>query len=182
MKIIEPKIVIQPYNGLEIMKNIERAMRVCFSDDTEILTNIGWKNIADVKDDLILTYNKELNKLEYEKSNLMMKNFDGYLKECNHLNVKFKITPDHRLFYANNSNLNYKLDSLENIKINKFYVPKWFDDCIGLNNLDYTEEISHMIEVRQNGSSAKIPKVTTFKICDDILILIGAYISERAYK
>ena len=33
MKIIEPKIIIQPYNGLEIMKNIERAMRVCYRSE-----------------------------------------------------------------------------------------------------------------------------------------------------
>lgn len=33
MRIIEPEITIQPYNGLEIMKNIERAMRVCYRSE-----------------------------------------------------------------------------------------------------------------------------------------------------
>ena len=36
MKVIEPELYIEPYNGIQIMKNIERACRTCYRSENKI--------------------------------------------------------------------------------------------------------------------------------------------------
>ena len=63
MKLIKQKaeLLIQPkgLNGLE--KQIEKAARTCYSEDTEVLTNSGWKLFSEVSnEDRVLTYIPEI--------------------------------------------------------------------------------------------------------------------------
>lgn len=76
MKLINPsvEIVKQDFGILGIFKQIEKAARNCYSKDTEILTENGFVNVQEISpDDLVLTYNKNANQLEYQKSNMIKK-------------------------------------------------------------------------------------------------------------
>lgn len=44
MKIIKPQIYIEPFDGLKIMKNIERACRTCYRSEGSI-TNTSYQNL-----------------------------------------------------------------------------------------------------------------------------------------
>lgn len=67
MKLIKPYVEIWE-QGPDIggmLKHIERAGRICYSEDTEVLTFSGWKYFKDVsKYEYVLTYNPKTNKLE----------------------------------------------------------------------------------------------------------------------
>ena len=177
MYIINPEVKVEPFNGLQIMKNIERACRVCFSEDTEILTDKGWKNIKDVQNDLILTYNPKKNSYEYEASNLLEKEYNGNLLVSTHSNIAFKITPDHRIFYTldrDKNRENYRFGIAEEVfsKYAKVRVPKWFFNCKGLNFKDYNQNISHTYIGEYDSKSFSID------ISDELLYILGAYIAE----
>ena len=177
MKIIDPWIQVEKYDSVKIVKNIERACRTCFSKDIEILTDKGWKNISEVSDDLVLTYNKNLNKLEYEKSNLFSQDYNGKMIQSLHSQLSFCITPDHRIYYTSKydkQRKNYKLDNAEKIFNQNNYVrlPKWFHKCQGVNLQDYKSTICHKI------NTGKGIKDFSIDISDDLLYLLGAYIAE----
>lgn len=44
MKIIQPWIEIEPFNGVDIMKNIEKACRTCYRSEEKI-TEDSYKNL-----------------------------------------------------------------------------------------------------------------------------------------
>lgn len=44
MKIIEPKIEVEKYDGLQIMKNIERACRTCYRSEG-LITEDSYKKL-----------------------------------------------------------------------------------------------------------------------------------------
>ena len=177
MKLIDPLVEVEKYDGLKIMKNIERACRNCFVEGTEILTEVGWKKIENLEKEKVLTYNPRLNIYQYEDNNLLIKEYDGKIIECTHANINFEITPEHRLYCSSQFNRNYELISADNALKNIKRLPKWFENCKALNNNDYVDTISHSIEVGNRGHNTTIKEVS-FEISDDLLNLIGAYISE----
>ena len=177
MKIVEPFIEVEKYDGKQIMKNIERACRTCFTQGTEILTEFGWKKIENLKSEKVLTYNSINNMYEYEDNNLLVKNYDGDIIECVHANINFEITPEHRLYCSSQLNRNYKLVSADIALKNIKRLPKWFKNCKALNNNDYVDTITHSIEIGNRGHNTVVKDIS-FEVSDDLLNLIGAYISE----
>ena len=43
MKLIEPQVFVEDYNGKEIMRRIERACRICYRSEDKI-TDTSYKN------------------------------------------------------------------------------------------------------------------------------------------
>ena len=44
MKLIEPQVFVEDYNGKEIMRRIERACRICYRSEDKI-TDTSYKNL-----------------------------------------------------------------------------------------------------------------------------------------
>ena len=44
MRIIEPKVEVEKYNGIQIMRNIERACRTCYRSEN-LITEDSYKNL-----------------------------------------------------------------------------------------------------------------------------------------
>lgn len=76
----------------------------CISEDSEILTNNGWKNINTLLEtDLIYSdYNNEivLGKI----SNIIINNYSGYIYEADFKSVAFNVTDKHRMYNYNSKN------------------------------------------------------------------------------
>ncbi len=79
---------------------VEEAHQFCLSEDTEILTNNGWKKYNEIRiGDLVFSYNKEKNKLEIAPiKKLLIREHNGELIRLhNQDSIDSLVTKDHRV-------------------------------------------------------------------------------------
>lgn len=80
---------------------------LCYSDDTEVLTNKGWKLFKDVDEetDRVATRNPETGSFEYTPINFKVEyDYDGELLEWSSTEVNFCVTPEHRVPFTYRDN------------------------------------------------------------------------------
>jgi len=75
----------------------------CFSDDTKVLTESGWKYFKDLKmSDKIYSLNEKKKIIELSKIKRIIKqNYNGKLINLKKQNIDLLITPNHRVVYHN---------------------------------------------------------------------------------
>ncbi len=73
----------------------------CYDEETEVLTNSGWKHFKDVTPtDTVATINPETRKLEFQlPSKYHVKEFSGDMYSYSSLRADLKVTPGHRMAY-----------------------------------------------------------------------------------
>jgi thymidylate synthase (FAD) len=78
----------------------ETAGRVCFDDQTEILTDQGWKRFADLdRTERVMTLDPTTLIVEWQRPEAyQVYDYDGPLKCAEGRDVSFAVTPEHRLF------------------------------------------------------------------------------------
>lgn len=159
MKLINSSFeIIEQKPGLEgIYKQIELAGRTCYSEDTEVLTNKGWKFFPEVNaNDLVLSYNPTFNTLVWDNPNMIVKNITDNMVEIDHPNIKLCVTKDHRILQSLSTERKYSFLTAEQLlgtvpisksKQSRFRIPKYF---IGSKRIDieiptikYTKEVKH---------------------------------------
>lgn len=88
----------------------------CFSEDTDLLTENGWKNIKDVTlDDKIATLNPETNVFEYLTPVALHKiPYIGYMYTINTPQVNTCVTPYHNNFVQRRNSDHFELIKAEN--------------------------------------------------------------------
>lgn len=85
----------------------ETAGRVCFDEETEILTDQGWKRFADLdRTEWVMTLNPQSLGLEWQRPEAyQVYDYNGLLKCAEGRDISFAVTPEHRQFgtydYAN---------------------------------------------------------------------------------
>lgn len=180
MRIINADVeFITPINGKIILKRIEECGRTCYAKGTQILTNNGFKLIEEIdSDDLVLTYNKKLNLLEYQPSNMTKYHYEGKMINSNHLNIKFSVTPDHRMFMSKQSGHNYDFINASELceGKGKYRIPKHFKNAT-IKNKDYITNIKIEKEIKHGFRSSTMEKLS-ITINDDWLIILASYIAE----
>ena len=86
---------LEPMKGLDVLIGFDFGL--CYDDQTEVLTKVGWKYFKDVSgDDTVMTKNFDTNIIEYQKpSHRIVRDYTGdmYLYENN--NINFCVTPEH---------------------------------------------------------------------------------------
>jgi hypothetical protein len=104
---IKPSLVETDYRGnisFEFFydgKNVYCHDPTCFSDDTEVLTDVGWKFFKDLDgSELIVTLNPENHSIEYQKPiGFIEKEYEGNLVRIyGKRNFDLLVTPDHRMY------------------------------------------------------------------------------------
>lgn len=75
----------------------------CYSDDTEIMTNNGWKLFKDLlKEDLIYSLNPDTMQPEYVSYNVFIKKkYKGDIIRYSNRSLDMLVTPDHPMKYIN---------------------------------------------------------------------------------
>lgn len=169
-----------------MVERIERAGRTCFTPETEILTEGGWKPIESINpNERVLTYNQKLNILEYQISNTFGKDYNGDLIVINHRLCKLHVTPEHRIFCRKYSKKKdtfsfISAETLEN-RDNKsgFELPRRFE------NAKLAKEVSTVFvdmpdKVYMSGRPLieRTVKGKQFEVTDDFLTVVGGYISD----
>lgn len=140
-------------------KQCEAGGRLCFTKETEVLTNRGWKRIDTIDNtDKVLTYDPTTNTLVYDFPNMVINEVSEQLIHVNTPQIEFTVTGNHRIYQATQTSRQYtfitanQLAGLERIpgsKQNKFRIPKYFVDCkrqiqnTQLPDIIYTKSIKH---------------------------------------
>ena len=187
MKIIEPKVELLSEIGISPESHIARCARVCYIEGTEILTNNGFKLFKEINNDkdLVLTYNQKINKLEWNKPNAFSENYNGDIINFNHKQIKFAVTPNHRVVCSDPYKREFKFKTAEEVytelttsskKTISFRFPKFFRDAF-LDNADYTGEIKDKVEINAGSGKVRYEEIS-LPINSDFIDLMGAFISE----
>ena len=82
----------------------------CYDDQTEILTNEGWKLFADLdKTEKIATLNPKTNELEYQKpSKYIDEYYEGEMYFGSNKNIDIAVTPNHNMYVSKMKSANRK--------------------------------------------------------------------------
>ena len=103
MKLIKQTFeILEQQPGIEGMyKQIELAGRTCYSPDTEVLTDSGWKRIDNLfAIDKVVSYNPIDNTIIYDNPNLIVKDYEDDIIEIDHPQIKICVTKDHRIYQS----------------------------------------------------------------------------------
>jgi len=90
----------------------------CYDDETEILTEDGWKLFEDLKEgDKVATRSKTDRTIKFKKPNSIHEfDYKGPMYCQQNTRLDFCITPNHRVFTQKRSNTNYKELRLESVQ------------------------------------------------------------------
>lgn len=150
MKISDYPVTISTLNnlGLEVVGgrfheilnvpefNLEHDLVCCYSSDTEVLTEDGWKLFKDLnKTEKVATLNPKSNELEYHKPSDYQEYYhNGEMISIDSRFVNLLVTPDHNLYVAHNKRGGYLNNRFEHVKAGDVYneslrfkkVSNWF--------------------------------------------------------
>lgn len=188
MKLIKPYFeIIEQEPGLEgIYKQIELAGRTCYSPDTEVLTDSGWKRIDSLlATDKVVSYNPIDNTIIYDNPNLIVRDYEEDIIEIDHPQIKICVTKDHRVYQSVPEKRDYtfltasQLAGIEKIPQSKqcrFRIPKYFNGA-KRNTNTHIPSIVYSKEIKHGNRESSI--VTINIPCNkDFMIIAGAFISE----
>ena len=188
MRLIKPSFeIIEQEPGLEgIYKAIELAGRNCYSPDTEVLTDSGWKRIDSLlATDKVVSYNPIDNTIIYDNPNLIVRDYEDNIIEIDHPQIKICVTKDHRVYQSVPEKRAYtfltasQLAGIEKIPQSKqcrFRIPKYFNEA-KRNTNTHIPSIVYSKEIKHGNRESSI--VTINIPCNkDFMIIAGAFISE----
>ena len=174
----------------EMYKLIEIAGRTCYDENTEVLTDYGWKYIKDITNDVkVLSYDPTTNAIVWDTPNIMSNEINDNMVEINHNNIRLKVTKDHRIYQSVPEKREYSflkasqlcgLEKIPNSKQNRFRLPKFF---IG-SKRDLKDIripiLTHSKWINQGGSPSHndILKTVNIPCNEDFMVIAGAFISE----
>lgn len=158
----------QGHMGDKRRKLVERFGFDCYSEDTEFLTENGWKVYDDILDDDILgTINTKNFNLEFQKpTEKIKKNFTGFMYYKNTRYSSFCVTENHRMFVS---------PCKRSLK-NKFSVK--YDTFNSSWNFHSLKELLNGRKSFYHVFNSFINNNIDYNIDDDYLKLLGMYISE----
>lgn len=143
----------------------------CYTEDTETLTDNGWKFWYDItEEDKIAVYDKENNSITFEfPKDMQVYNYDGNVYTFKNKCTNFSVTPNHNvLFRTYTDNSIYTTSEAENIP-NEYFLVK--------TNGVYTGKRIEKVTIPSY--SSKMLKTPELEIDGDIFCeLLGWYLSE----
>jgi replicative DNA helicase Mcm len=107
--------------GMRKIRTLCVGDKLCITDDHEVMTNKGWKNITEIDEkDIIATLNPNTHNLEWNNpTNVYNFDHEGEMYELNNNLVSIKSTMNHKMYVKTTSNGIFRLveaDKLTGIK------------------------------------------------------------------
>lgn len=192
MKLIQQSAELwkQPEGEVGIYKQVEKAARLCYSEDTEVLTDKGFIPFTKLNNTYsVLTYNQNNNTLEWEKPNVFCNDVEESMIEINHANIKLKVTQNHRILQSAPEKREYSfltaaqlagIEKIPHSNQNRFRLPKYFIGAKRNNCSSYPREVTHSKWIKQGGfpKHEDVLKTVTIPVNEDFMVIAGAFISE----
>ena len=148
------------HNGIPLYLGFDFGL--CYSDDTEVLTDSGWKLFRDVDEhtDLAATRNPETKELSYTPINFKVEyDYDGELLEWDSTEVNFCVTPEHRVPFT------YR-DSPDKVQ---FESAEWLADHMGGH---------HYVDLRSEWVGSIPDELPVGMTADDFCRFMGWWCSD----
>jgi flavin-dependent thymidylate synthase len=100
------------------------AGQTCFDEDTEILTDEGWKSFADLnREELVLTMNPRNGRAEFQRPLAYQRfDYDGFVFGFESSSLSFLVTPDHRQWAKTHGSREYRFHKTWEIANRKFLI------------------------------------------------------------
>ena len=151
-----------------------RSYGECYTPDTLILTEEGWKTLAEIKDDeKILTLNPNTNDIEIHNiTNKIMYHYKGKMIRIKGRNINDLVTPNHKFpLYGKDDKFEKFITAEEILKGNDFgdlYIPS----CENKEKLSEGIHLSkHLVEVTEEDydgdvACVEVPNHTWYCMCN----------------
>ena len=139
----------------------------CYSEDTQVLTENGWKYFYEVKPgEKVFTLNPETNEIELQEPYRFYEyDFDGELYHFKGDEVDLLVTPGHRMLVKERGENSFKFVSAQNFDHRNHFLPIWKDKFTkvssnpGIKKIKYSGKVfclevpNHTLYVRRNGKA-----------------------------
>ena len=161
----------------------ETANRACYSEDTETLTENGWKYYWEINPEIdkIATYNPETNLIEfcYPQNGIFLYDYDGEMIHFTNQHIDVLVTPDHDMWTNINCSVSKKWKKVQakDITCRDFKFLTSAEGTTIAKNVDFFDlpYIPYKCySIVPNGQPFSIPM-------DDWLEFLGYFISEGTY-
>ena len=162
----------------------EAMEQQCYDDETEVLTEAGWKLFQDVTaDDRVATLSPD-GRLEYAApSNLVASEYDGELYYVKSRQVDLAVTPNHRMYV----NLNRRADEWEGfgfIRMDEIPIHKrmrFKKNAVWEGEPQDTYEIPPAVKFANQNSAGRLTDPILVGM-DDWLEFLGYFLSEGSVQ
>ena len=161
-----------------VLAQTEGVNYACHSEDTEVLTENGFKKYWEVKkNEKIATVNKDTNKIEYHiPKEKFVYDYDGKMVHMKTKNVDVLITPNHKIWYRTQKIKEYKIEEIGKVNNSEIHIKANFnyDD-------DKIEELNDFIipKVKKGLTANNKTLSDEVKINGDVFLeYLGYFLSE----
>jgi hypothetical protein len=159
----------------------EEYSRSCYSEDTQTLTENGWKYYWEIEEgEKIATFNPETNEMQYHLpvGNILLHHYEGKMVEFKNRNNDICVTPDHTMWAQ---------PSYSHCPFRKFEAKDFLDEKIGKR---YFKHAPDSIEKKENldlfpipveqRKDTLIPKEFDYKLIkgDEFVEFLGLFIGD----
>ncbi len=144
------------------------AGQTCFDEDTEILTDEGWKPFADLnREELVLTMNPRNGRAEFQRPLAYQKfDYDGFMFGFESSSLSFLITPDHRQWAKTHRSTGYRFHKTWEIANRKFLVKTasegWqgtIPSSIEVSGFDFSQRLSNHTGEDYGTRASSVPPI-----------------------
>jgi flavin-dependent thymidylate synthase len=119
-----PAYVDDPTRLPDSSQLCKTAGQTCFDEETELLTDEGWKSFADLnREELVLTMNPRSGRAEFQRPVAYQRfDYDGFMFDFESSSLSFLVTPDHRQWAKNHGSTGYRFHKTWEIASKTFLV------------------------------------------------------------
>lgn len=168
-----------------IIFEFEGISRACYDEETDILTDKGWKNFKDIGDnEVVATLNSQTGKVEYHKINERIQyEYTGNMYKIKNSSIDLNITSNHNVFFKKTDSV-YKYNNhtthlipIDKVKTSKIMMDKRFkyenkvDDFITIKGFDYNRKNRNGEDIIKNSGDLTLNRKDYYK-------LLAWYISD----
>lgn len=153
----------------------EKTTRACYSEDTETLTENGWKKYWEVlKDEKLATFNPEKDRIEFckPKGKIYLYDYEGEMYHFTNERTDILVTPEHKMWLRSKSTKKWKKVKAKDITLSSFYFREGAKNWKGL-----IQKYFDLPYVAYEAQSRKKDMPRKIKMTDWVKFL-GWYLSE----
>ena len=152
----------------------DKTTRACYSEDTETLTENGWKKYWEIeKNEKIATFNPKKDRIEFHfPKKFYLYDYKGEMYHFTNTRTDILVTPEHKMWVREAHLKKWQIIKAEDIKYKNFYVRDGVKNWIGKK-----EQYFKLPYIAYEEQSRKKDSPRTFKM-NDWLEFLGWYISE----